>query len=142
MISAKVAPLARLISAITSAFLLARDSVAPFAVRARRAALVGDFFDRVRSVATAVAGCATSCERRCTAFPDSGHCGLPVREFLYRFEVVERGQARETVPGFQEAEYRPARTELSQFLCSRKRLQVLDAGRKWRAPRRYFQSRL
>jgi hypothetical protein len=68
MISGRVAPLARFIKAITSAFLLAPDSVAPFAVRARREALVGDFFDRVRSVATGVGCGATSGDRRSITF--------------------------------------------------------------------------
>jgi hypothetical protein len=68
MISGNVAPLRRLIRAITSAFLLLRDSVAPFCGRARREAFLGDFFDRVRCVATVAACGATSWDRRWTAF--------------------------------------------------------------------------
>jgi hypothetical protein len=68
IISSRVAPFARFIIAITSAFLLLRDSVAPFCARARREALVGDFFDRVRSVRAGVACGATSADRRSTAF--------------------------------------------------------------------------
>jgi uncharacterized RDD family membrane protein YckC len=55
-ISASVAPLARFIMAITSAFLLWRASVAPFCALAPRGALAGDFFD-LASVGATVAAC-------------------------------------------------------------------------------------
>jgi hypothetical protein len=54
MISSSVTPFARFSIAITSAFLLVPDSVAPFWARPLREGLAGDFFDRVRSVATDV----------------------------------------------------------------------------------------
>jgi hypothetical protein len=60
VISARVAPLARSISASTSAFWLVRDSVVLFCAPARREPLAGDFFDPVRSVRTGVAGGARS----------------------------------------------------------------------------------
>ena len=64
MISARVAPLARFIIAITSAFLFVRDSFAPFCARARRGALAGDFFAFPLAGATSAACGATSGERR------------------------------------------------------------------------------
>src|ERR1035437_5667366 len=66
-ISAKVTPLARFIIAITSAFLLLRDSFAPFCAWARPTALVGDFFAFPLVGATSRAGCAASRDRRATA---------------------------------------------------------------------------
>lgn len=66
MISASVAPLARFIIAMTSAFLLLRSSLllfaafAPFCARARFAGLAGAFFEVSLTGATSLACCATS----------------------------------------------------------------------------------
>src|SRR5437763_16162413 len=68
MISSSVASFARFIIAVTSAFLLVRDSVAPFCALALREALVGNFFDPVVSVAPGVACGATSGDKRWIAF--------------------------------------------------------------------------
>ena len=67
MIPASVTLLARFIIVITSAFLLLRYSVAPFCARARRGALVGDFFAFSLTGATSAAGCAPSGDTRATA---------------------------------------------------------------------------
>src|SRR5262249_11866694 len=67
MISASVAPLARFIIAMTSAFLLLLFSVAPFRAWARRLALAGDFFAFSCAGAASLAGCAPSRDRRWTA---------------------------------------------------------------------------
>jgi membrane protein YqaA with SNARE-associated domain len=52
------APWARFIVAITSAFLLPRDSASLFCARVGRGTLVGDFFAFPLAVATSAAGCA------------------------------------------------------------------------------------
>src|SRR5271155_1808662 len=81
-ISARVTPLARFIIAITSAFLLLRDSVAPFCARG---ALVGDFFAFPLAGAPSGAGCAASGGRGGTAPPHRPPPALPALDFFFRF---------------------------------------------------------
>ena len=118
----QVAPLARFIRAITSAFLLARDSVAPLCARARCEALAGDFFDRVLSVPTGAAGGATSGDRCWTASQIRVTAIFRLVNFLTSFKCVERRHAREAVPGVDQAGCGPFRGEFGQFLCAGKRL--------------------
>jgi hypothetical protein len=124
VISATVAPLARFIRAMTSAFLLVRDSVVLFCARASREALRGDFFDRVRSVRTGVAGGATSGDRRSTAFQILATAAFRSVNFLTGFKSP-KCHTSEAVPGVDQAGRGPFRGEFAQLLCIGKRLRFV-----------------
>src|SRR5258708_9185536 len=89
MISASVAPLARFIIAMTSAFLLLRSSVVPVRARARRGALVGDFFVFPLVGAASGAGCAPSGERRWTAAQIRATAAFRLVNFFTGFNSVK-----------------------------------------------------
>ena len=62
--------------------------------------------------------------------PDPRHGDLAGGELPHRLQVVERGDAREAVPGFRQAVGGPARGELGQFLLVGERLRFVGAGGK------------
>ena len=96
MISASVAPLARFIMVMTSAFLLPPAS-GLFCARARRGALAGDFFPFPLAVATGSTGCVPSEDRRAIACQMRVTAALRLVNFLTGFSS-SNGATPEAVP--------------------------------------------